>query len=183
MKLGPLCAFLWRILTWCAMKQVTQSSTHPWLAECDSRQTRLGQTIQTEWSLLPEIFATRFNNKLPQFVSPIPDPQAWAVEALSLSWEDLDLYAFPPVAILGKVVEKLPVQQNNSDCPMVAQHAQVLGLGDNAQPDPFMSAQSAQPCFLTQPFNQTIHRNLLNLNLHAWLLEPQLSRSKASMKQ
>ena len=84
--------------------------------------SRLGQTIQTEWSLHPEVFqavcsrwhqpqvdlfATRFNNKLPQFVSPVPDPQAWAVDALSLSWEDLDPYAFPPAATLGKVVEKL----------------------------------------------------------------------------
>ena len=84
--------------------------------------SRLGQTIQTEWSLhrevfqaicsqwhqpLVDLFATRFNNKLPQFVSPVPDPQAWAVDALSLSWEDLDPYAFPLAAILGQVVEKL----------------------------------------------------------------------------
>ena len=54
-----------------------------------------------------DLFATRFNNKLPQFVSPVPDPQAWAVDALSLSWDGLDPYAFPPAAILGKVVEKL----------------------------------------------------------------------------
>ena len=54
-----------------------------------------------------DLFATRFNNKLPQFVSPVPDPQAWAVDALSLSWENLDPYAFPPAAILGKVMEKL----------------------------------------------------------------------------
>ena len=30
-----------------------------------------------------------------------------AVDALSLPWEDLDTYAFPPAAILGKVVKKL----------------------------------------------------------------------------
>ena len=54
-----------------------------------------------------ELVATRFNNKLPQFVSPVPDPQAWAVDALSLSWENLDPYAFQPAAILGKVVKKL----------------------------------------------------------------------------
>ena len=30
-----------------------------------------------------------------------------AVDALSLSCEDLDPYTFPPAAILGKVVEKL----------------------------------------------------------------------------
>ena len=82
--------------------------------------SRLGQTIQTEWSLLPQVFqaicsrwhrpqidlfATRFNNKLPLFVSPVPDPLATAVDALSLPWEDLDAYAFPPAAILGKVVK------------------------------------------------------------------------------
>ena len=32
---------------------------------------------------------------------------AVAVDALSLQWEGLDAYAFPPAAILGKVVEKL----------------------------------------------------------------------------
>ena len=78
---------------------------------------KLGQTIQTEWSLLQEVcqticsrwhrpkidlFATRFNNKLPLFVSPVLDPLATAVDALSLPWEDLDTYAFPPEAILGK---------------------------------------------------------------------------------
>ena len=55
----------------------------------------------------PSGLATRFNNKLPQFVSPVPDPQAWTVDALSLSWENLDPYAFPTAAILGKVVGKL----------------------------------------------------------------------------
>ena len=41
------------------------------------------------------------------------------------------------------------------------------------------------PNLLTQPFNQIPHRNLTNLNLHAWLLEPQQSRSRAdqSMRQ
>ena len=39
------------------------------------------------------------------------------------------------------------------------------------------------PNLLTQLFNQTLHRNLSNLNLHACLLEPQLSRSRASLRQ
>ena len=52
-------------------------------------------------------FGTWFKNKLAQFVSPVPDPLAWAVNVLSLLMEDLDPYAFPLVAILGKVVEKL----------------------------------------------------------------------------
>ena len=39
------------------------------------------------------------------------------------------------------------------------------------------------PNLLTQAFNQIPHRNLTNLNLHAWLLEPQQSRSRASLRQ
>ena len=39
------------------------------------------------------------------------------------------------------------------------------------------------PNQLTQPFNQIPHRNLTNLNLHAWLLELQQSRSRACLRQ
>ena len=154
MKSGSLCALLWRILSWCTRQQVTLRARHipGRLNVIADKLSRLGQTIQTEWSLHPEVFqavcsrwhqlqvdlfATRFNNKLPQFVSPVPDPQAWAVDALSLSWEDLDPYAFPPMG--------LPLQQNNSDCSRVAQHALVLGPGSNVKPDPTVSAQHTQP--------------------------------------
>ena len=44
-----------------------------------------------------------------------------------------------------------------------------------------MSAQHTN--LVSQPFNQVLHRNLSNLNLQAWLLEPQQSRSKASLRQ
>ena len=39
------------------------------------------------------------------------------------------------------------------------------------------------PNLLTQPFNQTPHRNLSNLNLYVWPLEPQLSKNRASLRQ
>ena len=137
------CSLLWRILSWCTRKQVTLKARHipGQLNVIADKLSRLGQTIQTEWSLHPEVFkaicsrwhqphvdlfATRFNSKLPQFVSLVPDPQAWAVDALSLSWANLDPYAFPPAAILGKVVEKLQdypcnriilTAQGGSTCP------------------------------------------------------------------
>ncbi|XP_067654175.1 uncharacterized protein [Haliotis asinina] len=73
--------------------------------------SRPGRPSPTEWMLHPDVFrqiclrhgrplvdlfATSFNHQLPTYVSPVPDPQAWAVDALSLSWEGLDAYAFPP---------------------------------------------------------------------------------------
>ena len=103
----------------------SQRPTHSRQAECGSRQaiqarpdhpdrvsSEVFQSICSRWHW-PQIdlFATRFNNKLPEFVSPVLDPLAWAVDLLSLPWEDLDVYAFPPAAILSRVVEKL------QDCP------------------------------------------------------------------
>ena len=124
---------------------------------------------------------TRFNNNLAKFVSPVPDAQAWAVDVLSLPLEGLDPYALPPAATLGKVVGKLqdyscrriiPIAPGWPDMPwfwdLVAMSSQIpLSL-----PNP-----------LTKPVNQTPHRNLSNLNPHVWLLEPQQSRSRASLKQ
>ena len=83
MKSGSLCALLWRILSWCTRQQVTLRARHipGRLNVIADKLSRLGQTIQTEWSLHPavfqavcarwhqpkvDLFATRFNNKLPQ---------------------------------------------------------------------------------------------------------------------
>ena len=86
------------------------------------------------------------------FVSPVPYPLATAVDALSLPWEDLDAYAFPPATILGKVVEKLQDSpcKRIIDCSMVAQHTVVLGSSGHVQSDP------AEPLLLAQPVNTAL---------------------------
>ena len=60
-------------------------------------------------------------------------------------------FAFPSVAILGKVVEKsgrevagLQMQEYHPDCSRVAQHALVLGPRDHVGPNPILPAQLAQ---------------------------------------
>ena len=79
----------------------SQSPTHSRPAECGSRQAIQARPDHPDRVVPPnnmqqvakiDLFATRFN-KLPLFVSPIPDPLALAVDALSLSWEDLEAYA------------------------------------------------------------------------------------------
>ena len=157
-----------------------------------NKLSRLCQTIQTEWSLLPvafqsicswwhqpqvDLFATRFNTKLPQLVSPVPDALTCAVDALSLPWEDLDPYAFPPVA---KVVEKLQDYPCRRIILIAPGWPNIHGFGA-------IVAMSSQiplclPNMLTQPFNYILHRNLSNLNLCAWLLDPQLLRSRAYLR-
>ena len=95
--------------------------------------SRQDQTLPTEWSLNLEItkhlfllwcsphmdlFETRWNAKLQTFASLVPDPQALAVDALSLSWQNLWAYTFPPHQLLTKVLTKL--LQSNAQLTLVA---------------------------------------------------------------
>jgi hypothetical protein len=92
---------------------------HNILADALSRSNKL---VSTEWTLhmyvvqavrylwgSPTIylFATKINNRLPQYMSPLPDPKALAVDALSVSWDGMNAYAFPPTPLIQAVLNKV----------------------------------------------------------------------------
>ena len=114
-------------------------------------------------------------------MSPVPDPLAWAVNALSLPREDLDPHAFLPVAILGKMVAKLQDFPCRRIILIAPWWPNIPWLWD------LVAMLSQIPCacpICSYSLSiKTSHRNLSNLNLHAWLLEPQQSRSRASLRQ
>ena len=121
MSSGSLCALLWRILSWwCTRKQVTQGTSHPRLAERDRQaiQARLDHPDGMVPS--PRSVQSYMLPVAPATGGPVCKPGSttnyhslyhrfWTMDALSLSWENLDPYAFPPAAILGKVAG-LPLQ-------------------------------------------------------------------------
>ena len=100
--------------------------------------SRLSQPSPTEWRLptetlnklfyafgtpLMDMFATAANKVTPVFVSPYPGDRAWAVDALSLSWDDLGLvYAFPPAPIVPKTLLKIQKSRGTTVIMIASQH-------------------------------------------------------------
>ena len=196
MRSGSLCALLWQLLCWCNLRQIVLKARHipGRLNVIANKLSWQGQIIQIEWSLHQEVFnlliqtwhrpqedtfATRYNYKLAQYVSPVLDPNVWAVDALAVFWLNLDMYAFPPVSLLGKVVSK------QSDhlyrrviliAPGWPNMPWFWDLVELSTQIPFCLPN--HPDLVTQPFNKACHRDMTNLNLHAWLLEPRQFKEK-----
>ena len=129
-----------------------------------------------------DLFATNLNTKLPTYVSPIPDPQAWAVDALNISWKNMIGYAFPPTALLPRVVQKLLSQE----CRLILiapgwptkswfWDLVELSLDLPRQLPPIRS-------LLKQPLNNQFHTHPESLNLHAWYLGVPSSKTKVFLQ-
>ena len=95
---AEMCALLWKIMTWCHHYQITLKARHipGCLNVMADLLSRSNQVQSTEWSLHPQVFhqicqkwftpqisdlfATHLNHKLPLYVSPVPDPNAWDID-------------------------------------------------------------------------------------------------------
>ena len=53
------------------------------------------------------MFATKMKNKLPLYVSPVPDPNSMTVDALNILWEALDGYAYWPISLIPNLIKKM----------------------------------------------------------------------------
>ena len=165
MKSGPLCALLWRNLTWCSQRQVTLKARHipGHLNVIADKLSRLGQTIQTEWSLLPEVFQQICNQwhrpQIDLYICHEVQPQVTSVCLSSTGLPGcssgctysamgqsgcIRLPTDRHIGQSGGEATGLPVQETHSDCPGVAQHALVLGPSDHVQSGPSQPAQPAQ---------------------------------------
>lgn len=54
-----------------------------------------------------DMFASRYNHVLPCYVAREFDKQAWATDALTMCWEGINAYFFPPFSCLSRVLRKL----------------------------------------------------------------------------
>lgn len=154
--------------------------------------------VNTEWELLQavfnsitllwdrphlDLFATSLNHKLETFVSPVPDPLAYAVDAMSLSWEGMFAYAFPPFRLLLRVLLKISQEKCRiiliaPAWPKQAWFPDLLRLSC-ARP----LQLPLKPDLLSQFRGKVVHPNPETLHLHAWLLSGKDSDRKAFLKE
>ena len=57
------------------------------------------------------MFASRLNFQLDKYISWKPDPQAMDIDAFTVSWTNIFIYAFPPFSLIAKVIQKIELDK------------------------------------------------------------------------
>ncbi|XP_050294576.1 uncharacterized protein LOC126743396 isoform X1 [Anthonomus grandis grandis] len=163
-KLNNLSRTIWQ---WCEERNLFLYASYiksidNWEADHESRSL----ATETEWALdLPafmkisssfgepeiDLFASRTNAKCGKFVSWLRDPESIAIDAFTLNWNQLKFYAFPPFALILRVLNKI--------------------ISDNARGIlvvPLWTAQPWYPVFLSllerEPIIFAPYKNLMSFN-------------------
>ena len=177
---AEMCALLWKIMTWCYHYQITLKARHipGCLNVMASLLSRSNQVQSTEWSLHLQVFhqicqkwftphvdlfATHLNHKLPLYVSPVPDPNAWDIDALNINWTGLT-QCHCLIIVIAPGWPGMPwfwdLVQLSTEIPLQLPVSTTL---------------------LKQSHKYVFHSNPQHLNLHAWCLGVDSSRNKASL--
>ena len=195
-----LCMEVWKTLIWCHQNQINLLIKHipgkfNVLAD---RLSRITKPISTEWGLnqsvanavfrmtqFPnlDLFATRLNHKLPLYVSPIPDQKALSIDALTMNWNHIHGYAFPPFHLIPSVINKIRTAQ----CKVVL----IAPFWPNRTWFPELLnllisspiTLPIRPNLLEQLHGKFLHQNPGLLQLHAWELSNNPSEIKKNSKE
>ncbi len=126
-----------------------------------------------------DLFATHLNHKLPTYISPIPDAQALAVDALSYPWEGIWGYAYPPTEIMAKVLTKIRVESCKIllIAPLFPQAMWYKALRDLSVDIPI--GLPGIKDLVMQSHTRVLHERPASMRLHAWTLSNSPSERKA----
>ena len=171
--LEEMCALLWKIMTWCHHYQITLKARHiPGCLDVMADLLYRSNHVQsTEWSLHLQVFkqichkwftphvdlfATHLNHKVPLYVSPAPDQNAWVIQIIRQSSCLIIVIApgWPGMPWFWDLV------QLSTEIPLHLPVSRTL---------------------LKQSHNYVFHSNPQHLNLHAWCLGVDSSKNKASL--
>lgn len=116
-----------KIWQWCERRNLWITASY--IASKENVEADQGSriiNIDTEWELAPEafqavvrrfgipeidLFASKNNKKCRKFCSWHRDPEAFCVDAFTIKWTEYKFYAFPPFALILRVLRKIQVDQ------------------------------------------------------------------------
>lgn len=90
------------------------------------KESRKMYGSEAEWQIKPSIFsdimvelgpcdidlfASRLNAQLPNYVAWHPDPGAIAIDAFAMTWTNRSLFAFPPFCVISRILAKVAAEE------------------------------------------------------------------------
>ena len=138
-------------------------------------------SLRSLWPVQIVLFATSANHRCSIYFSPFRDPRSAGTDAFLQSWDSLQAYAFPPVAVIPRVLAKLRASKG-TELTLVTPHwAQRPWFSVLVQlslaPPVFLPSR---PDLLRLPRSRHIYSDLRRLRLHAWRLSSDLPEPLAS---
>ena len=129
-----------------------------------------------------DLFATRLNHKLPLYVSPVPDPNAWDVDALKHKLDGSHCLCLPSDAFLHRVIPKI----RQCSCLII-----VIAPGWPGMPwfwdlmqlsTEILLQLPVSTNLLKQSHNYVFHSNPQHVNLNTWCLGVDSSKKGFSLE-
>ena len=174
-----------------------KSQTHSRVSECNGRPSiqvepstvdrmvTASAGVQTDLSKVVHSSCRSIchspEHKLPLYVSPVPDPKAWNIDALNINWTGLTAYTYPLTALLHRVIQKI----RQCHCLIIVIAPGWPGMPwfwDLVQLSTEIPLQlPVSTTLLKQSHNYVFHSNPQHLNLHTWCLGVDNSKNKASL--
>ena len=138
-------------------------------------------SLRRLWPVQIDLFATSANHRYSIYFSPFRDPRSAGKDAFLQSWDGLQAYAFPPVAVIPRVLAKLRASKG-TELTLVTPHwAQRPWFSTLVQlslaPPVFLLSR---PDLLSLPRSRLLYPDLRRLRLHAWRLSSDLPEPLAS---
>ena len=175
----------------------TKSETHSRVSECDGQPTvqvepsSVNRMVTTSAGVQTDLSQVVHSSCRPICHSPEPQsstvcvsnprPKCLGIDALNINWSGLTAYAYPPTALLHRVIQKI----RQCNCLII-----VIAPGWPGMPWFCYLVQLSTEIPLQHPVSRTLlkrshnyvfHGNPQHLNLHAWCLGVDSSKNKASL--
>ena len=119
---------------WCLDRTIHLSAAHvPGVENNEADEESRTVNDDTEWSLTSKVFdaiknihpqmsidlfASCTNHKIDKYVSRRPDPDAYAIDAFTMTWSNEVFYMFPPFSLIGRILQK--IQEDGTEAVLVA---------------------------------------------------------------